>query len=122
MKQLEFEKLCLKNNCDCNPNEDYYGTFKTTVSVLYPFPIYIKGVDYPQYKFVSIDKCILPEILYLWDQGIETDACCCGHNHIKGNIMVKDNSIKKMELLGYKRVKWKGFEKRKDAFYSKTCG
>lgn len=28
---------------------------------------------------VSIDKCLLPEILGLWEMDIKTTACCCGH-------------------------------------------
>ena len=30
-------------------------------------------------KLVSIDKCLLHEITHLWEIGIKTTGCCCGH-------------------------------------------
>ena len=30
---------------------------------------------------VSIDKCIVPVIRYLWHNDIQTLGCCCGHGH-----------------------------------------
>jgi hypothetical protein len=54
MKTIEFIKLTQKNNCDCDPKSSYFATFRTTLSVLFPFPVIIKGVNYPQYKVETI--------------------------------------------------------------------
>ena len=54
-------------------------------------------------KLVSIDKCLLPEILRLWELGIKTTGCCCGHGDAsKAFIGVHPEYIKTMRTLGYK--------------------
>ena len=32
-----------------------------------------------QNRQVSIDECIVPQIQALWEAGIQTLGCCCGH-------------------------------------------
>lgn len=53
----------------------------------------------------SIDWVIIPELYSLWNRGIRTVGCCCGHGDIsKAYIQVDpegDNCFK-MEMLGYK--------------------
>ena len=54
-------------------------------------------------KLVAIDKCLLPEILKLWELGIKTTGCCCGHGDAsKAFIGVHPEYIKTMRTLGYK--------------------
>ena len=53
-------------------------------------------------KLVSIDKCLLPEILKLWEMGIKTTGCCCGHGKTQPFIGVDLDDIQKMKDLGYK--------------------
>ena len=53
-------------------------------------------------KFVSIDKCLLPEILSLWELGIKTTGCCCGHGRGLPFISVDSDDIDTMKFLGYK--------------------
>lgn len=53
-------------------------------------------------KFVSIDKCLLPEILTLWEMGIKTTGCCCGHGRQEPFIGVTEENIQRMKNLGYK--------------------
>lgn len=50
---------------------------------------------------VSIDKCLLPEILELWEMGIKTTGCCCGHGKHGAFIGVDFDDIQKMKDLGY---------------------
>jgi hypothetical protein len=50
---------------------------------------------------VSIDGCIAGEIKYLWDIGIETTGCCCGHNYRRPYIGVHPNDYCAMFELGY---------------------
>ena len=49
----------------------------------------------------SIDKCLLPEILSLWEMGIKTTGCCCGHGVQTPYIGVTKEGIQKMKNLGY---------------------
>lgn len=55
-----------------------------------------------RFKIVSIDKCLLPEILNLWELGIKTTGCCCGHDRQPPFIGVLPEYIKTMRSLGYK--------------------
>jgi hypothetical protein len=50
---------------------------------------------------VYVDVCISEEIKSLWDRGITTTGCCCGHNKIEGFIGVIDEDIPRMKELGY---------------------
>jgi len=48
-----------------------------------------------------IDKCIAEEVQSLWDLGITTVGCCCGHNKPIGYIQVIQEDINQMIELGY---------------------
>ena len=54
-------------------------------------------------KHLSIDKCLASEIQSLWDHGIRTTGCCCGHNEWRhlAFIGVVDDDIPHMKGLGY---------------------
>jgi len=56
-------------------------------------------------KMNSIDVCMIKEIMYLWDNGIQTTGCCCGkHLNLPDNssfIGVTFDCIDKMKELGY---------------------
>ena len=53
-------------------------------------------------KCVSIDKCLLPEIIQLWEKSIRDIGCCCGHGNINmAYIGVRFEDIDKMKELGY---------------------
>ena len=56
----------------------------------------------PRVYTAAIDKCLLPEILRLWEMGIKTTGCCCGHGKQPPFIGVKPEYISKMKELGYK--------------------
>lgn len=57
----------------------------------------------PRIGGASIDKCLLPEILKLWEMGIKTTGCCCGHGHSEAAyIGVLPEYIPCMKELGYK--------------------
>ena len=52
---------------------------------------------------ICVDKCLLPEILKLWEMGIRTTGCCCGHGDAsKAFIGVRADFIPKMISIGYK--------------------
>jgi len=52
---------------------------------------------------ICIDTCIVNEIKYLWDCGIKTYGCCCGHGKDVSWVNVKPEDFNKIELLGYKK-------------------
>ena len=54
-------------------------------------------------RYIAVDKCLLPEILFLWENGIRTTGCCCGHGkRDMSSICVIESDIPKMKRLGYK--------------------
>ena len=69
---------------------------------------------------VSIDKCLLPEILKLWEMGIKTTGCCCGHGKDEPFIGVDFDDIQKMKDLGYKVYYNKCRPNDEDSFIPKT--
>ena len=79
------------NCCEC-------GSYKCQIVVECPEYETVMG---RKLTTVGIDKCILKEMQYLWNQGIKTLGCCCGHKVQSGYIQVKKSSIEKMKELGY---------------------
>jgi len=71
--------------------------------------------------FIAVDKCILPEILSLWENGIRTTGCCCGHGDSRmAFIGVRNDFIPLMKKLGYK-VKFNSNRPNdEDSFVPKT--
>lgn len=53
---------------------------------------------------VCIDKCLEDEIKMLWNNGIITTGCCCGHNKNPPYIGVDPSSVKLMKAMGYKEI------------------
>lgn len=52
-------------------------------------------------KSVCVDKCLVEEIKYLWENKIITTGCCCGHNVHRGYINVRKEDHNKMISLKY---------------------
>ena len=85
-------------------NEIEFGTYDCAYNIMLPY--LVKDPTEPdapmQPKTVAIDKCLLPEILDLWERGIKTTGCCCGHGRSDmAFIGVKEEYIGKMKDLGY---------------------
>lgn len=81
-----------------------FGTYDCAYNIMLPYYVTdpTDKTHKKQTKMVSIDKCLLPEILLLWEAGIKTTGCCCGHgDHSMAFIGVKDECIQKMKDLGY---------------------
>lgn len=80
-------------------------TYECCYSIKLPYLCKFPWEDESCYKekYISVDKCLLPEILELWKHGIKTTGCCCGHgNKYMAYIGVKPEYIEKMKELGYK--------------------
>jgi hypothetical protein len=51
---------------------------------------------------VSIDKCLIHEVIDLWEKGIKTTGCCCGHGRRElAFIGVAKEFIPRMKEMGY---------------------
>ena len=73
-------------------------------------------------KLVSIDKCLLSEIVSLWEMGIKTTGCCCGHGDAsKAFISVHPTHIETMTNMGYKTYYNEFNPEAKDHFYPKSA-
>ena len=87
-----------------NCNDVKFGTYECSYKIMLPYLCKFPWEDDSklQSKTVSIDKCLLPEILQLWERGIKTTGCCCGHGDIdKAYIGVIFEDIDKMKDMGY---------------------
>lgn len=76
-------------------------------------------------KDILIDACLVDEVKELWNHGIKTTGCCCGHGFMLGFIGVTEDCIKNMEQLGYVHYIYDvefGGVKRQDAFIPKSYG
>ncbi len=114
MEQKEGDKI-IKNNCT-----NITGNYKCSYCIQTPF-ITPSFRDEEVKRFIQIDKCLLPEIIHLWERGIITTGCCCGHG-IKNYayIGVTFECIPRMKELGYKVQYNPCRPKDEDSFYPKT--
>mgnify|MGYP000066900584 CR=1 FL=1 len=63
--------------------------------VLYPL-----GRD----RLIYVDRCMIPELQSLWNRGIKTGGCCCGHGEDDGFIQVSQECVEAMLELGYEEI------------------
>lgn len=104
-------------------NETKFGTGNCAYAIYLPWKVKFSWEDESQRqsKCVSIDKCLLPEILQLWEMGIKTTGCCCGHGrHEMAFIGVQDKYISQMKKMGYKVQYNSCRPKDEDIFIPKT--
>lgn len=78
----------------CNCIDIEIGSYSNQILVNSP-------THMPKENGYCIDRCIADEIMQLWEKGITTTGCCCGHNLNDGFIGVIDSDIPKMKELGY---------------------
>lgn len=81
-----------------------FGKFKCAYNIMLPYlvtdPAEPDRQPFP--KTVCVDKCLLPEIVSLWERGIKTTGCCCGHGKQPPFIGVGEEYIATMKELGYR--------------------
>jgi hypothetical protein len=93
-----------KLSCECKDVD--FESCKSAVWVLNPFK-----PRFPKSK-TTINICILPEVVCLWNQGIQTIESCCGHNKTHSYVVVVDRCISMMKNLGYIEFKSNCFYRR----------
>lgn len=95
--------------CDCDPDktQELKDTYVFSRQTVIDLPAWskarkarLKG-DYP--PNVCIDTCILEAIKEIWDKGIETTGCCCGHGLMKAWVSVDPDDYVAMHELGYEQ-------------------
>lgn len=41
---------------------------------------------------ICLDACISDAILMLWENGVQTLGCCCGHNRMPPNVVIAESA------------------------------
>lgn len=98
------------------------GSYECTYNIMLPYKTKFAWEEDSElsHRFVSIDKCLLKEIVDLWEKGIKTTGCCCGHGEKEPFIGVVPEYIEQMKKLGYK-VQFNPCRPRdEDTFFPKT--
>lgn len=114
------DKNWIKDNVPCAdvPFQTYECCYHITLPWLCKYPW--EDDDMKEPMTVSIDKCLLPEILELWEIGIKTTGCCCGHGKHDAFIGVDFDDIQKMKDLGYEVYHNECRPNDEDSFIPKT--
>jgi hypothetical protein len=85
-------------------NEIRFGSYDCAYNIMLPYLVTdpTRPEQPPQPKTVAVDKCLLPEVLKLWEMGIKTTGCCCGHGRDGMSFIgVRPEYIDRMKSLGY---------------------
>ena len=63
-------------------------------------------VECPNAKWVGIevDRCVMKDLRIIWEAGISTVCCCCGHGSVAAFICVSHADREKMIDLGYREM------------------
>lgn len=109
--------------CDCKT--DYLGTHFRSVELGLPQRMIdwyaMQGINK---RTVCVDDCLADEIKALWQWGIITTGCCCGHGARLPYIGVIEEHIPLMERFEYVvHSNFSSFPEslnRKDSFYPKS--
>lgn len=62
----------------------------TTTLVRVTVPAHLSHTGKERIKMAGVDSCIAPIVKILNDNGILTDASCCGHGKMFGSIILAD--------------------------------
>ena len=73
-----------------------FGTYDCAYNIMPPW-----RQDDGKVRYIAVDKCLLPEVVSLWEKGIRTTGCCCGHAKQPAFISVIESDIPRMKALGY---------------------
>lgn len=95
-------------NCNCKGLTEMH---KNEVVLQVPDTVNLKynAPDQKTRTTVCIDKCIVDEIKLLWDNGVVTCGCCCGHNDPRyyPYIIIKKDHLLKAINLGFEVIKYR---------------
>jgi hypothetical protein len=92
--------------CDCKSyNRPDWGGTNEEVLIYNPFDS----------RMIPVDPCIAETIRALWDAGVVTCACCCGHNQGPPSVVLEDTGqgalarevISRVDARPWKIMVWK---------------
>ena len=63
---------------------------------------------------IPVDRCIMYQVLHLWENGVRTYGSCCGHNKVPGFINVDPKDFDKAIELGYEKYEFANDHNRND--------
>lgn len=69
---------------------------------------------------ICVDRCLMNEIIFLWEHGIRTYGCCCGHNTGLACINIDEEDFVKALQLGYKKYHFPDEPNRDDTIIPMT--
>ncbi len=80
-----------------------FGTYDCAYNIMVPWLCKLPSEpeEARKPKYIAVDKCMLPEILNLWEAGIKTTGCCCGHGREAPFISVAPEFVERLESAGY---------------------
>ena len=96
----------LPRRCACGPHVTM-GGYQNQVTV--PVPAHMAHYGLARVRagltpLISLDRCLVGEILSLWRKGIRTAGCCCGHNVAPPmiNALTEEDGLR-MLAMGYEK-------------------
>ena len=106
---------------DCDCVDVQVGSHHNAVTVRVPDTVELRynAPGRERRETVCLDVCIADEVTELWDKGIVTTGCCCGHNRTLGYIGVADEYIPQMKDMGYSVILNPQRPKDEDSFVPK---
>ena len=116
-KQRPIEE---KYKCGCSNLDKWHGSRQLSVRVPDFIELRYNAPEREVRENVCIDVCLIPEVVSLWELGIKTTGCCCGHNKREPYIGVEEEFIPQMKELGYKVHPNELHPTREDSFYPKS--
>lgn len=71
---------------------------------------------------ICVDRCIVDQVVELWEAGVKTYGSCCGHNKVQGMINVSPDDYEKAIALGFLPYVFPADPARKDTVKTKSLG
>lgn len=68
---------------------------------------------------ICVDTCMVDEVKELWDIGIYTNGCCCGHGSAPPFVGVMPEHIQQMRSMGYQTITNSTDPTRQESFYAR---
>ncbi|WP_416877958.1 hypothetical protein [Litorimonas sp.] len=112
-----------ESGCSCDDVD--FGTYTETV-LLAEHPTMKGYFDRREKEFgkrspgVCVDACLALEVTRLWNEGIGTLGCCCGHNKAPSFINIFPDDMSKALALGYEIYRFPNDPEREDTVVPKS--
>ena len=108
--------------CDCKGIET--GSYDNTILLGYhetmrEYRDNRKNSGLPE-NGICVDRCLMDEVMSLWDAGIRTYGCCCGHNKVDAYINVDEADFDKAIRLGWIKYTFENDHDRRDTIIPKS--